>query len=113
MSQDYLIKTSLKASSLKTAKIQESTEPQYKFEEDVILQKALEHIRSTYNQHYVNKNQDQTLDYIMQVCDSTDFLKGNAIKYLSRFGRKEGLNDKDLLKAIHYVVLLYYFSLMK
>ncbi len=34
------------------------------------------------------------------------FAEGNAIKYLCRFGKKDGRNRKDLLKAIHYIVLL-------
>ena len=35
-----------------------------------------------------------------------DFCQANAIKYLCRYGKKDGKNRKDLLKAIHYVVLL-------
>ena len=30
----------------------------------------------------------------------------NAIKYLMRYGKKQGRNEKDLYKAIHYIVLL-------
>ena len=35
-----------------------------------------------------------------------DFCQANAIKYLARYGKKAGKNRKDLLKAIHYIVLL-------
>jgi hypothetical protein len=35
-----------------------------------------------------------------------DFCHANAIKYLCRYGKKAGKNRKDLLKAIHYIVLL-------
>ena len=35
-----------------------------------------------------------------------DFCQANAIKYLCRYGKKDGYNRKDLLKAIHYIVLL-------
>jgi len=35
-----------------------------------------------------------------------DFCQANAIKYLARYGKKNGKNRKDLLKAIHYIVLL-------
>jgi hypothetical protein len=38
------------------------------------------------------------------------FCRANAIKYLYRFGDKEGKNKKDLLKALHYTILLYHFS---
>ena len=30
----------------------------------------------------------------------------DAIKYVCRFGQKDGRNRKDLLKAVHYIVLL-------
>ena len=32
--------------------------------------------------------------------------KANAIKYLCRYGKKDGRNRKDLLKGVHYVILL-------
>ena len=32
------------------------------------------------------------------------------MKYLFRFGKKNGKNRKDLLKCIHYVCLLYHYS---
>jgi hypothetical protein len=35
-----------------------------------------------------------------------DFCQANAIKYLARFGKKNGRNRADLLKAAHYIVLL-------
>ena len=35
-----------------------------------------------------------------------DFCQANAIKYLCRYGKKNGKNRKDLLKAIHYIILL-------
>jgi hypothetical protein len=35
-----------------------------------------------------------------------DFCQANAIKYLARFGKKNGRNRADLLKAVHYIVLL-------
>ena len=35
-----------------------------------------------------------------------DFCQANAIKYLARFGKKDGRNRADLLKAAHYIVLL-------
>ena len=35
-----------------------------------------------------------------------DFCQAKAIKYLCRFGKKDGRNRKDLLKAVHYIVLL-------
>jgi hypothetical protein len=38
------------------------------------------------------------------------FCQANAIKYLARYGKKGGKNRKDLLKALHYAILLMYFE---
>ena len=34
------------------------------------------------------------------------FLYGNIIKYAQRFGKKDGKNEKDLYKVIHYAIIL-------
>ena len=34
--------------------------------------------------------------------------RDNALKYLLRYGKKDGKNKKDLLKAIHYIILMMY-----
>ena len=41
---------------------------------------------------------------------SEEFCRGAAIKYLIRFGKKEGKKKEDLMKCIHYVTLMYYYS---
>ena len=46
------------------------------------------------------------MDMIKQLGIDKDFCQANAIKYLCRYGKKNGHNRKDLLKAIHYIVLL-------
>lgn len=81
-----------------------------KYNEDVILHEALEYIRSTYGQHYVGKNEIQTIDVWHSLDMAEQLCQGTAIKYLMRFGKKAGKNKKDLLKAIHYVVLMMYFA---
>ena len=35
-----------------------------------------------------------------------DFSQSNAIKYFMIYGKKQVRNEKDLYKAIHYIVLL-------
>lgn len=82
----------------------------YKFNEESIFQKAKSYIDSTYEGHYSEKNGIQALDFIMSNSDSFDFLKGNVLKYVARYGKKEGHNPKDILKAIHYLIILYHFS---
>ena len=83
----------------------------FKYEEDAILKQAEEYIAKTYELHYTgDKGNYQTLDLIESIGDAEAFCRSNAIKYLSRFGKKDGKNRKDILKAIHYCTLLYHFS---
>ena len=83
----------------------------FKYEEDVILKQAEDYIAKTYELHYTgDKGKMQTLDLIESIGDAEAFCRSNAIKYLSRFGKKDGKNRKDILKAIHYCTLLYHFS---
>ena len=84
---------------------------EYKYDEDRILKELAEYIDKTYGEHYSQNNKIQTTEYIMsQFEDGIDFLRGNALKYLSRYGYKEGKNRKDLLKAMHYIILMMYYS---
>ena len=83
----------------------------FKYEEDAILKQAEKYIAKTYELHYTSdKGNYQTLDLIESIGDAEAFCRSNAIKYLSRFGKKDGKNRKDILKAIHYCTLLYHFS---
>ena len=78
-----------------------------KYNEDKILKEIGEYISSTYGQHY-SKGKDgfQVLDLLKTLNIGKDFCYANAIKYLCRYGKKDGHNRKDLLKAIHYTILL-------
>ena len=83
----------------------------WKYSEGKILREVEAYLSSTYNGHYVGEdNKIQTLDLIDSIGDAESFCRSNAIKYLSRFGKKDGKNPKDLLKVIHYAFLLYHFS---
>ena len=48
----------------------------------------------------------QVQDLLRDIGIDKDFCQANAIKYLCRYGKKDGRNRKDLLKAVHYIVLL-------
>jgi len=78
-----------------------------KYNEDKIVKEINDYIKSTYGEHY-STTQDgfQVMDMIKQLGIDKDFCQANAIKYLCRYGKKNGKNRKDLLKAIHYIVLL-------
>ena len=78
-----------------------------KYNEKEILQEIIEYIESTYNQHYSTDGKGlQAMDIFRHLDTDKDFCQSNAIKYLIRYGKKQGRNEKDLIKAIHYIVLL-------
>ena len=81
-----------------------------KYQEDKGIKDLKDYVSSTYQGHYTNKNSDvQTLDLIHSVGDAESFCRSNALKYLSRYDKK-GQAKRDILKAMHYCLLLYYFS---
>ena len=82
----------------------------HKYQEDKGIKDLQDYVSSTYKGHYTNENSDtQTLDLIHSVGDAESFCRSNAIKYLSRYDKK-GSAKNDILKAMHYCLLLYYFS---
>ena len=83
----------------------------WKYDEGKILREVEQYLSSTYQGHYVGEQTKvQTLDLIESIGDAEAFCRSNAIKYLSRFGKKNGKNRMDILKVIHYAILLYHFS---
>ena len=78
-----------------------------KYNENKILNEIGEYIKSTYGQHYAQVQEGvQVQDLLRSAGIDKDFCQANAIKYLVRFGKKNGRNRADLLKAAHYIVLL-------
>ena len=83
----------------------------WKYEEDKTLKEIRDYLSGTYKSHYTSQeSKTQTLDLIESIGDAEAFTRSNAIKYLSRFGKKNGKSRLDILKAIHYCILLYHFS---
>ena len=83
----------------------------WKYDEDQTLKAIEEYLTNTYHSHYTSENsKTQTLDLIESIGDAEAFTRSNAIKYLSRFGKKNGKSKMDILKAIHYCILLYHFA---
>ena len=83
----------------------------WKYNEDVIIKEIRDYLGMTYKSHYTSKeSKTQTLDLIEGIGDAEPFCRSNAIKYLSRFGKKDGKSKQDILKAIHYCILLYDFA---
>tara|TARA_E500000305_G_scaffold69743_1_gene55678 strand:- start:274 stop:555 length:282 start_codon:yes stop_codon:yes gene_type:complete len=81
-----------------------------KYNEKESLNDIEKYIESTYGQHYVGKDEFQIQDLLHSIDIAMPFCQASAMKYLARYGKKEGLNRKDLLKAAHYIILMMYFS---
>ena len=82
----------------------------WKYNEEEILKELLEYIRGTYNQHYsAGDDKIQTLDLIEACGDGEAFCRSNILKYASRYDKK-GTARRDIMKILHYAVLLMYFN---
>ena len=79
-----------------------------KYREKEILDEISEYISNTYRGHY-SSGGVQTLDLIDSVGDAEAFCRSNILKYASRYDRK-GTARKDIIKIIHYAVLLLHFN---
>jgi len=79
-----------------------------KYNEIQNLQMIIDYIKSTYGQHYVGDGEIQTVDFWESLGSLETTARDTAIKYLARYGKKEGRNKKDLLKAVHYIILMMY-----
>ena len=76
-----------------------------KFNEDKVLVWVENYIRATYDAHY-SKNKIQTTEFVFDADHDEGFCIGNIIKYAQRYGKKDGYNEKDLLKIVHYAIIL-------
>lgn len=80
----------------------------YKYNEDKAMEAIQAYVNSTYGQHYVGDGDVQTVDFWRSLGSLETTSRDTAIKYLARYGKKGGKNRKDLLKTIHYVILMMY-----
>ena len=56
---------------------------------------------------YYGDKSVQVIDLLRTTGDLEAFCRGNIIKYISRWGKKDGEKKMDdLFKAIHYIVIL-------
>ena len=86
----------------------------WKYNEDKILKEIEDYVTSTYGSHYCGHNEEykdiQTIDLMASKDLARDFCQANILKYGSRYGDKDGRNKRDLLKVIHYAMLLLHFD---
>ena len=92
----------------------EKRDYRYKYHEKEIFEDLETYISSTYNGHYTGTSHEyrnvQTLDLMAAQDIASGFCQANILKYGSRYGSKDGKNKRDLMKVIHYAMLLLHFD---
>jgi|TARA_B100002019_G_scaffold82308_1_gene71082 hypothetical protein len=82
----------------------------FKYNEDELLNELRDYIIGTYNAHYSAGNDKiQTLDLIEACGDAESFCRSNILKYASRYDKK-GTARRDIVKILHYGLLLLHFN---
>ncbi len=79
----------------------------YKFNEDKSIEILYNYIKSTYKEHYAKDKKYQATDMIFDSGYGEGFCLGNIMKYAMRYKRKDQGYLKDILKLIHYAIILY------
>ena len=86
----------------------------FKYHEEEILKDIQEYVSGTYQGHYTGNSHEfrkvQTIDLMASKDLASGFCQANILKYGSRYGNKDGRNQKDLMKVIHYAMLLLHFD---
>ena len=94
--------------------LKKMTDSRNKYHENEILEDIKDYVSGTYNGHYTGTKHEyrnvQTIDLMASRDLASDFCQANILKYGSRYGSKDGRNKKDLLKVIHYAMLLLHFD---
>ena len=77
----------------------------YKYDEDKFLKELKTYVDKTCKQHY-SKNKFQATEFIIDGGHGEGFCIGNIMKYAQRYGNKNGYNKEDLMKVIHYALIM-------
>jgi hypothetical protein len=81
----------------------------YKYAENQIIDDFQAYIDNTYAGHYKTENRNiECFDAWIALGDSTPTFRNTAIKYLWRYGKKNGSSKADLMKALHYTLMCLY-----
>ena len=86
----------------------EKVNPELAFNEFTILDELREYITKTYGEHYAKDGVQAFALIAKRPLRDLHFALSSIIKYSDRFGEKEGMNRKDLLKVAHFSVLAIY-----
>ena len=86
----------------------------WKYNEDKIFKDVEDYVTSTYHGHYCGDEDGyadiQTIDLMAAKKLAAGFCQANILKYGSRYCDKDGRNKRDLMKVIHYAMLLLHFD---
>jgi hypothetical protein len=80
---------------------------EYKYNEPQLLEELRNYIDKTYDEHY-SRDKFQATEFIIDGGHGEGFCIGNILKYAQRYGKKDGRNRKDLLKVLHYAMIMLY-----
>jgi len=108
MGNDHIVFGEPWKETKKSVDLDNPAQKQWKYNENEILKELTGYITDTYSQHY-SSDQIQTLDLIESCGDGEAFCRSNILKYASRYDKK-GTARRDILKIMHYAVLLMYFN---
>ncbi len=78
--------------------------PEYKFNEDQLIDELKKYVDATYDAHY--SGDVQPTELIISEGHGAGFCVRNIIKYAHRYGKKNGSNRQDILKILHYSLML-------
>jgi len=104
-----LSRNNLGSSSLKmnTPAPTEQNTINYKYNEGKLIEDFTNYVNATYGQHY-SLNRFQATEFIIDNGHGVGFCAGNVMKYVQRYGKKAGRNRQDLMKVLHYALMLLY-----
>ena len=80
---------------------------EYKYNEEELLTELSSYIDNTYNQHY-SLDKFQATEFIIDSGHGEGFCIGNVLKYAQRYGKKNGCDRADLMKVLHYALMMLY-----
>jgi len=79
----------------------------YKYNEDSLINELKQYVDKTYDEHY-SLNKFQATEFVIDSGHGVGFTVGNVMKYAQRYGKKSGRNRQDILKVLHYALMLLY-----
>jgi hypothetical protein len=79
----------------------------YKYNEESLINELKQYVDKTYDEHY-SLNKFQATEFVIDSGHGVGFTVGNVMKYAQRYGKKSGRNRQDILKVLHYALMLLY-----